>query len=230
MIWYTLSVGFLWCVAGTLTWMSFRHEALQDSLRFHLVGAAAFIGGVIGSLVATFALGSSGGGWGGIISSILVYLPAPMLGVFLGAPFLARTFVLLLESATRAFFSEGRLVVTPTYDRGEALEKRHRWEDALAFYRAAIENDADDREARRRIAEIEVRRGQTDRAIREFEVLVASASGPEESIGPLLRTVDLLTEARRLNRARKILRDFLDRCDDPERAHLARRRLEKLEG
>ncbi len=230
MTWYLLSVSILWVIVGTLAWLSHRDEGLQDNLHFHLLGAIPILACIANALVAAAALGSQGGGFVGIFGSTLIYLPAPLLGAVLGAPFLARAFALTLTSGARGVMGDARLVVARTYDQGEALEKRHRWVEAIEFYRAILVNEPDDREARRRIAEIEIRRGETERAVTEFGVLVVTAADPEESMVPLLRMVDLLLEMREPDRARRALREFLDRCDDPKRTEIVRRRLEKLGG
>ncbi len=228
-----MSVVLLWIVAGTLSMLSSRHEGFRDNMRFHLLGLVPFFGCLLPAFVLAFERGAGVGGGGmnlATVGGILAFVTPAAIGGLIAARFVGRAFTLALLGTVRWFVGDDSLVVERSYDQGEALEKQHRWEEALRFYREILVEDPEDREARRRIAEIEVRRGERGRGLREFEVLVATARESAETLVPLLRLVDLLTEGGEQDRARGMLEDFLSRCNDSELAAPVRRRLERQKG
>ena len=149
----------------------------------------------------------------------------------LNAPVLARIAVFYLALLGRWMMSDDKLPRVKTYDKARAAESAGNLEEARRVYRHYLEDDPEDREARRLLAELLMRMDEKVRALRAFRKVVNDSETEEEWCATAFRLAEIYEEDfDRPDRAEKLYRRVIDEYPDGEYARYARSRLEKMAG
>lgn len=159
-----------------------RRSAL---LRWGLAGGALPL---YGFLVSDLMGGGAGLEHG---VSPFVAFPVMAMAALTFVPYGVLMFGNSLSDAKRWLFSEDQVRIVKTYDQAEAAEKRHDWERATELYAREVDADPTDLEARRRLAEVLIRRGRPGEAAAQISALLPQVGDPEMRLNLGFRLADL---------------------------------------
>jgi tetratricopeptide (TPR) repeat protein len=126
-------------------------------------------------------------------------------GVLLGYPYLAFMIGEVFDRAHAAATGIDRMKIRPTYDQAAKAERERRFAEALALYGQGAQENPEDAEPLRRMAEIHVARGELPEAISRLKEAYARAAGAEEKASLAFRAADLLARAGQDSAARETL-------------------------
>ncbi|MHC4789411.1 MAG: tetratricopeptide repeat protein [Planctomycetota bacterium] len=94
----------------------------------------------------------------------------------------------------RSLAGLNRIVLRKSYDRAEGAEARGDLEEAEALYRAELESDPADLVARRRLAEVLLKRGRPEEAARELRTVLERAEQRERRYAVAFRLAEVLQD------------------------------------
>jgi tetratricopeptide (TPR) repeat protein len=96
-----------------------------------------------------------------------------------------------VEHAQTTLMSDHQLKVPKTYDKAEAAERRMDYETAAALYKIEIEDDPEDGEACRRLAEVYIKVGDFRSALSQFNRAIECNLERDRKCAVLMRMADL---------------------------------------
>lgn len=216
---------FLFCffsfysLGALLAWMSWGGSEFRDRTEFAVGGICATF---VGYGIAIWYTATSGFALTG-----LVFAP----GVCFYTWFLAHAIGQLVMAGKNEAMGDTGLQVAPTYHQAEAAEKRRDFAEAERLYLLAVAERPADTEAKRRIAELHVLRGDLEAAARAYRALISDTPDPEEASLLVFRLSDLLSgRMGRREEALALLQGFERRHPQSKAAAYARERAGRLEG
>ena len=209
-MWMAFAVAFLAC-AGLLS-SAARHNA-------------SFLGS---KLVQILAIGVFFGLLYPVAQAVgpLLVIPVAFAGLLLGLPFLLFLIGEWFDTAARSVTGIESMKVLPTYDVAEKAEREGRLDDALALYREAASLHPADPEARRRIGELLLSKGEVAAAFEAFITALAGIAEPEPYSTLAFRVADLEARGGRRDDARRRLEEVARRYPGTRFEAYARERLE----
>ncbi len=175
-------------VAGFAFWAS---QTLRESLLAHYVYVLILVALVIlfGSRMAadyTSRLGA--------VAGVLLAMLGLMVGVAFNLPALKHAGNRVLTAIGRAVVGTRSMVVRKTYDQADAAMKREDYDAAAALYYRAIEKEPGDVEARRRLAEVFLKRGQPTSAASVLQEILDLSEDEQERCTVMFRLGEVLQD------------------------------------
>jgi tetratricopeptide (TPR) repeat protein len=163
---------------------------LLDPLRRSLLAVYLYL---LGFGLLLVCLGSHNIGNYGIGGLFLTLLESPLVLVCNAVP-LYLSMERLVTGTVRSVMGYDQMVFRKTYDRASGAEARGEWELAESLYRDELQDSPDDLEARRRLAEVLIRRSRADEAVRELEHVMESAEQKEMRYSTAFRLAEVLDD------------------------------------
>ncbi len=191
-------VVLFWSYCASLSVLVRREYAFLQTYLFHA-----------GSVTLFVALGSLAGGVlvraGHPLFTVPAFALTVIIGVLLGLRYWSFLLGDVVDRVRASALGIDRMKVERTYDLAE--KAAHEGDDGAAqrLYEEAAARDPGDPEARRRIAEIHLRRGRTAEAVEALRSALALIGEPEPRATLAFRISDLLAGAGRMEEARALL-------------------------
>ncbi|KPJ62545.1 MAG: hypothetical protein AMS15_03510 [Planctomycetes bacterium DG_23] len=172
--------------AIVLDYIVFRKEELRDFWGFHIGALAA----VIVLIMLMIGAGRPPGGQVhiGVFFNLMLLCFAGILYV----PFFIHLIIFYASKTWDSLSGVSDIKVRKTYSKAEAAEKERNYEGAMEYYRKELEQEPEDAEARRRLAEIFYTTGDFDGALKTFRVAYTFEKEEEKKAGIAFRIVDIL--------------------------------------
>ncbi len=214
-----LVVLLFWVHGLVYTRIAFSDMQLTRKLYFWVAG---LVGGVaLAGLTGVVALST---GLGGTIIAVI----SLTLGGICHCGFVAKAGAELIFEAARRAKGDHLLVVEKTYDQAEAAEKRRDWDTAERLYRAEVDGDPADAQARIRLGEIYLKLDRVDEATLLFAAALPLLDEPEQQ-GPLaFRLSEIYSKSGKLEQAREVLSAAVSDLAGTRYEAFAQKRLDSL--
>jgi len=204
-----------------LSYCVVRVESLRDTRWFVFAGLVG-LGAAISSLIW---LGHSLDVIGGFIAFLIYGFG---IAIFYGL-FLAHSLSLAVMGLRSFLLSDENITIRKEFWAAQRAERNKEFEKAADLYREEIQKDSKDSEARRRLAELFVRMGRPEDAVRELKRAIEVCEEDDYASSTMLRLAELVErELGDPRRATQILKDLLHRYPCSYFAKFARERLAKL--
>ncbi len=220
------------CVYGIVAALALH---LSGTLRRSTIAHSVYLLGLMALLVQFSQVAFSGVASGGGIGVVFVVL----IGVFKTLVILGfNSFALYCTGGHfvgkfgRALIGDDQIVYRKTYDRAAGAEARREFEKAAGLYREEIDKDPKDSEAYKRLADVLIRCGRPEEAVREFEkaIELCGAEDEEERCQMTFRLAEVHQDELHNSRAAQELYEKLVReCPNNQYAQYAKARLESPE-
>ncbi len=211
----------LWIYCGAMSVWVRRHPPFLQASLVQVASVALYV-----ALVGTAAMAWVRTGHPLItMTSMALVL---VVGVLLGFRYFAFLLHEMFDHAHAGALSVEHMKVEKTYDRAEKAEHEGRLEEALELYREEAARDPSDPEARRRMGEIHLRRGETNEALDRFRAALPLIESAEARTTLAFRTSDLLAREGRPAEARELLDEVVRLFPNTRFADYARRRMSSL--
>jgi thioredoxin-like negative regulator of GroEL len=173
-------------LAIVLAYIVFRAESLRDFWGFHIGAFAAVLTLVI--LMLKFARPP-----GGQVSvAFFIRLMMMCVAGILYVPFILHIIAFYGGQTWDSLSGVSDVKVRKTYSKAEAAEKERNYEEAMGHYKKELEQEPEDAEARRRLAELFYTTGDFDGALKTFRVAYTFEKEQEKRAGIAFRIVDIL--------------------------------------
>jgi len=172
--------------AIALDYIVFRVEGLRDFWGFHIGAVVAII--ILFKLMFGAARPAGGQVHIGLVFNMMMMVGAGVLYV----PFFIHLIIFYGSKSWDSLTGISDIKVRKTYSKAEAAEKERKYEEAMGYYRKELEQDPEDAEARRRLAELFYTTNDFDSALKAFRVAYTFEKEEEKRAGIAFRIVDIL--------------------------------------